>query len=402
MLLSSLPRELLEHILSLCSMEDAVTVACCSRVHHQAVQHIVWKNVFLTYPECGDLSHKLQHFHNLRHTNQLVIFNPVPHENGARNMEDMRTLCNFFFNYKTFLESFEVQRVHRLSMCGIGIPPLVLQTLDAFKQLRTLLLRDVKITDWSSLLALSELKCLALSKCHLTDIAVEVITRVHRIEELMIGHCVNLTGNFLTSVSRLQNLRKLDLSSLCGSLNEPLFLDLKLLSPLTNLQSFSLTSIGIASNEPLNYLWRRLKKLKVLKLISLGITDVDLCEMSNLCSLRTLVVVDCAQLTSNCLVFVHMLKSLRSLQISLDMTIVHNVVDINSIRTKISLLDKMSSLNEIILRKKLTMQSTVALDEVLAVLCNEYKWGLNTTRSTVHSMNKYRDYTLFRCKKVSR
>jgi serine/threonine protein kinase len=157
-----------------------------------------------------------------------------------------------------------------------------LQTLGAFKQLKSLYLVHTKVTDTGMryVSGLSNLSSLTLTGTGVTDAGLKWLTRLPRLRSLVLGR-TKVTDEAMKYVGKLKHLRALDLQ-----LTRVGDAGLKSLAGLVRLRTLNLygtgfTDAGISSLEPL-------QNLTFLGLESTSITDRGLERLARLAGLTNL------------------------------------------------------------------------------------------------------------------
>ena len=396
-----LPPELVQHVLSYCGRPDILNLACCSRHQYHLVRHHLWKQVFLNFPECGAFEQKKEDFHNLKHAEFLGIYWTPQELQGSGNV----VLCgeklfSFAFNYSKFLQSFNLDKLTTLTVTGVDIESFVQQTVGTFTNLHTLSLRSVKLSDWSCVMNLCRLKVLALSQCNVTEGALEKLSQVYKLEELTLHECVGITQQGLATINTMLSLKKLQMIDLLKPIT-PLSptLDVEALCALTNLECLLLDNVPAKTNPRMNMLWASLSKLKRLELREFTLEDDDLKELHLLTALTTLKLrhPPDGTLTSECFNYIKAVTSLRCVSFSTEVCTAageHPKV----VEQNLMCLNEMDNLRSIIIEK--SRNDNDPIDPFLAVLCSEFKWGIKMPSNFSFQFQKFREYTLFRCKRV--
>jgi len=384
-----LPPELFHEILRYCDEYDVQSLARCSKKHHTAVKHLLWRDVSISWHWCGMLNYDDEYLRNLRyartHRFNSSFYSMVP--DLGYNGDLIRKFC---VPYAKFLRHFDAQKLREVHIRGNNMEIIMDTILGNLKFAQELRVNDTTLRDWSSLFCMQNLKWLALSYVNIDDEMMRKILSKHKLERLSLTNCEELTENCLLKTHNNNNNNNNNNTDDSTVLN------------LDDLGMLCLTGLETYEQSKMNSLWKTLPHLYGMHLKKVLLKDEDLQDIHFLSKLRILNLLDCELLTTNSFKHISLLTSLQKLTISSNICSPETTNEER--KNNFSLLNAMKSLKQLTISMEMNTSynnnnnnnNSERVMSILEVMCGDRKWTLQIKDST---NGKWKNYTLFRANK---
>lgn len=305
-IIEDLPPELRERIFLFLKVCDLKHIACCSKEYYGFVQHLIWRDLFLTWKflnrHCMDMPS------NLKYTNGLSFsYGWSPHT-------EVPSWDQISSNYTRVLKNCSDNQLKQLSIEG-DIPDKALQitveNLPNLQELTLYLIQNNSYNGWKSLTNLHCLRKLSIHHCRIDDGSINAIIKIPKLRWLQLKACKGFRDKSLKYISSMTQLQKITLSHNRDVTNNGMVY----FSKLTNLVELDLKYTDL-NDSVLEKFCTCLKNLKTLDISECqNITDSGLYNLPRLKMLRNLNISGCTQVTDPGLTLVSTLGGLVEINI---------------------------------------------------------------------------------------